>query len=275
MQILEDETEYLLVIEDQRRKRPNAPETSKRKHFERANQKRGRRDFEWHPPQQQSPHKNHPGNSEKNQRGGHQEERNSERFTWTAPDTEPHVEPPRSSEAKPLVLTPQTVKKIADQRLKEWSKDQKEYAEQQFQEVQKRKQEQKEPRKQVAVELGPKKPLIREIIEEEEAETLDQQKEDLRINRILDDQDEEARLRHERKLKAKREPDPAMKEEARRLLEQYLGETEKERKSRRDKEWLTARSQTQGVWNREVLDPLEKRRDQLKKEREDAGLTSI
>jgi hypothetical protein len=51
MQIIEDDTEYVLVIEEQRRKRPNAPGTSKRRHFERANQKRGRGDFEWHPPQ--------------------------------------------------------------------------------------------------------------------------------------------------------------------------------------------------------------------------------
>jgi hypothetical protein len=148
MQILEDETEYVLVVEDQRRKRPNAPGTSKRRHFERANQKRGRRDFEWHPPQEQSSHKNHPPGSEKNLSRGHQNEVNSERFTWTAPDTEPHVEPPGPEGWKPLVLEPQRVKlsaesvrKLADKRLGEWSKDQEEYTEQKFQEIERKKKE--------------------------------------------------------------------------------------------------------------------------------------
>jgi hypothetical protein len=42
MQILEEDAECVLVIEYQKRKRPNTPGTSKRRHFERANQKRGR-----------------------------------------------------------------------------------------------------------------------------------------------------------------------------------------------------------------------------------------
>jgi tRNA U54 and U55 pseudouridine synthase Pus10 len=57
MQILEEDAEYVLVIEDQKRKRANASGTSKRRHFERANQKRGRGDFQWSPPQEKDSHK--------------------------------------------------------------------------------------------------------------------------------------------------------------------------------------------------------------------------
>jgi hypothetical protein len=47
-QILEDDAEYILRIEEQKRKRPNTPGSSKSRHFERANQRR-RRDFTWSP----------------------------------------------------------------------------------------------------------------------------------------------------------------------------------------------------------------------------------
>jgi hypothetical protein len=146
MQILEENAEYVLAFEDQKRKRPNAPGTSKRKHFERANQKRGRRDFEWSPPQEKDSHKNDPPSHEaRRSRDGHHEEGNSERFTWTGPNPEPHVEPSRPAGWKPLVITPELVqlsedaeRKLADQRMKEWSKDQEEYTERQYQEVQKK-----------------------------------------------------------------------------------------------------------------------------------------
>jgi hypothetical protein len=52
MQILEDGSEYILRITGQKRKRPNAPGTSKRQHFERANQKKKKLkkgDFSWSP----------------------------------------------------------------------------------------------------------------------------------------------------------------------------------------------------------------------------------
>jgi hypothetical protein len=151
MQIIEDEAEYVLVIEDQRRKRPNAPGTSKRHHFERANQKGRRGDFEWHQPQEKSSHKNDPPSHEEGRsRGGHQDTEDSKRFTWTAPDTEPHVEPPRPAGWKPLVLVPQLVqlseeteRKLVDQRMKEWSKDQEEYAEQQYRETERKREEER------------------------------------------------------------------------------------------------------------------------------------
>jgi hypothetical protein len=46
---------------------------------------------------------------------------------------------------------------MADQRLREWSKDQEEFTEKQYQEVQRRLQEQKEPRAKEAVDPGPRK----------------------------------------------------------------------------------------------------------------------
>jgi hypothetical protein len=52
MQILEEEAEYVLRIMERKRKRPNAPAPSKRKHFERANHKKeGKGDFSWSPPE--------------------------------------------------------------------------------------------------------------------------------------------------------------------------------------------------------------------------------
>jgi hypothetical protein len=101
MQILEAEAEYLLIIRGRRKKEPNAPGSSKRKHYERANQKKWKRDFEWPPPQQSI--------------------------------VKPKVEPPRPPGWKPFVITPQAiqtqeeVRRIASQRLKEWGKDQEEY----------------------------------------------------------------------------------------------------------------------------------------------------
>jgi hypothetical protein len=93
-----------MPIADQRKEEeedPNAPGSSKRKHFERASQKRGKRDFVWAPPQQ--------------------------------PTVRPSVEPPRPPGWNPLVITPQAirseeeVRKIASQRLKESGKDQEDY----------------------------------------------------------------------------------------------------------------------------------------------------
>jgi colicin import membrane protein len=54
MQILEDGAEYILKITGRKRKRPNAPGTSKRKHFERANQKKRKQDFSWSPTERDS-----------------------------------------------------------------------------------------------------------------------------------------------------------------------------------------------------------------------------
>jgi hypothetical protein len=83
MPIIDDEAEYVLDIEEQRRRRPNSPGTSKRKHFERANQKKRRGDFEWHPPQPKESHKNDPPKEERRSRNDHKEG-DSRRFTWTA-----------------------------------------------------------------------------------------------------------------------------------------------------------------------------------------------
>jgi hypothetical protein len=117
----------VLVIEEQKRKRPNAPGSSKRRHFHRANQKRGRKDFNWNPPQERDSHKNDPQSHEARRSGdGHQEEENPDRFTWTS-GSEPHVEPPHPPGWKHLVITPHSVqlvqlsedadRKLADQRL--------------------------------------------------------------------------------------------------------------------------------------------------------------
>jgi hypothetical protein len=135
LQVIEDEAEYVLVIEEQKRRRPNSPGTSKRQHFQRANQKRRRKDFEWYAPPRVSPQKDSP-------RHEGRDIEDSRKFTWTAPATEPHVEPPRPAGWKPLVLTPQLVKlseegirKLADERMKDWSKDQEAYTEKQFREI--------------------------------------------------------------------------------------------------------------------------------------------
>jgi hypothetical protein len=185
-QVIDDEAEYVLVIEEQKRKRPNSPGTSKRQHFQRANQKRRRKDFEWYAPPQMSSQKIDPPSHEEGcSRGRHQAGGDSKRFTWTAPITEPHVEPPRPEGWKPLVLTPQLVqlseaaeRKLADERMKEWSKDQEEYTEREFQRVQKLKQDQKEPREEVAVDPGSREEhyeralkLLREITVENRNKT--------------------------------------------------------------------------------------------------------
>jgi hypothetical protein len=157
MQILEDRAEYVIRIEGYKRKRPNTPGSSKRKHFERANQKRGRKAFDWSPPQDSQ--KTNPRGPVKGcPEGRRQAEGDESRFIWKAPDTEPHVEPPRPEGWKPLVLTPKAVKKICDQRLDEWSKDQDEYMEREFQRVEERKRELRESRKEVAVDPDPIKP---------------------------------------------------------------------------------------------------------------------
>jgi hypothetical protein len=246
-QVIDDEAEYVLVIEEQKRKRPNSPGTSKRQHFERANQKRRRKDFEWYAPPDKSPPK------KLQKREEHQEERDPGRFTWIAPDTKPHVEPPRAEGWKPLdlALRPAEIKvrELAEQRMEEWSKDQEEYTERQFQEVQKRKQEHKEPRAKVAVDPGPPAPaeairssvcltkprkILGTFLDPDEAET----------KKYLDGRNEEERQRHERKAERER----AEQEKVRRELETnpLPEETENERKSRRDGEWLSVRFQLSG-----------------------------
>jgi hypothetical protein len=60
MQILEEEAEYVLRIVQWKRKRPNAPGTSKRKQFERANQKKRKGDFSWSPSEEKGSRKNDP-----------------------------------------------------------------------------------------------------------------------------------------------------------------------------------------------------------------------
>jgi hypothetical protein len=249
-QVIDDEAEYVLVIEEQKRKRPNSPGTSKRQHFERANQKRRKKDFEWYAP---------PGSrTSKIERGGELDKEDSKRFTWTAP-TEPHVEPPRPEGWKPLVLTPQKVRSICDQRLKEWSKDQEEYAEQQFQGVQKRIQEQKQEPRPVGVDSGPSTsaPVVgssssltgptalqRFFAHKERSIFVDPDERETKA--YLDARDEEARLRHERKLEQER----IQEERVRKELESnpLPEETERERKSRRDEEWLKARFRVAEVW---------------------------
>jgi hypothetical protein len=147
MQISEENAEYIIRIEERLRKRPNAPGSSKRRHFERANQKKNRAIFAWSPPLTEGPKKEPRRHEARRSEDGHEDE-DQRRFTWRPDDSRPYVEPPRPPDWKPLVLTPQLVqrsdeaeRKLADQRLKEWSKDREGYAEQQFQEVEKRKAE--------------------------------------------------------------------------------------------------------------------------------------
>jgi hypothetical protein len=73
-----------LRIEVRLRRIPNAPGSSKRKHFELANEKKTRRDFTWSP--------NQPDRGERRQQD------------------RPGVEPPRPQGWKPLILTAQAIR---------------------------------------------------------------------------------------------------------------------------------------------------------------------
>jgi hypothetical protein len=108
MQILDEDAEYIVRIEDQKRKRPNTLGSSKRKHFERVNQKRRRGDPTWSPPQDKSSQRTEPqSHGAKRSEAGHHEEGSSDRFTRTSDSKpDPHVEPPRSPGWKPLILVP-------------------------------------------------------------------------------------------------------------------------------------------------------------------------
>jgi hypothetical protein len=129
MQILEEDAEYVVRMEEQKRRHASAPGSSKRNHFEKANQKRGRKDFNWSPnPAGGSQRPVPKSHEESRSEDGHHVEGNPDRFTWTS-GSEPHIEPPRPPDWKPLVLTPQLIqlseegeRKLADQRMKEWRK---------------------------------------------------------------------------------------------------------------------------------------------------------
>jgi hypothetical protein len=82
MQILEEDAEYVLRIWEQKSKRPNAPGSRKRNHFQRANQKRGRKDFTWSPDQAGDFRRHDPTSHEaRRSKDGHHEEGKSDRFT--------------------------------------------------------------------------------------------------------------------------------------------------------------------------------------------------
>jgi hypothetical protein len=106
VQVLQAEADYRLIIIERKRKRPNAPGSSKRRHFERANQrKRKAADFCWRPPDEQ---------------------------VRARPD--PRIEPSRPPGWKPLIVVPELVclseegeRKLADQRMRAWSQDQVEF----------------------------------------------------------------------------------------------------------------------------------------------------
>jgi hypothetical protein len=118
VQVMQEGAVFRLIIVARKQRRPNAPGSSKRRHFERANRgKRKVEDFSWRP-----------------EEGGAQKK------------PEPRVEPPRPPGWKPLIIAPELVRtseeglrKLADRRMKEWSKDHEEYTEQQLREVQKKK----------------------------------------------------------------------------------------------------------------------------------------
>jgi hypothetical protein len=63
MKVLEEKAAYIVRIEDQRGGRPNAPGSSKSRHYERANQKRSRWSFSWSAPPEKGP-KNEPRSHE-------------------------------------------------------------------------------------------------------------------------------------------------------------------------------------------------------------------
>jgi hypothetical protein len=86
LQILEEQAEFKLSIEARLRRTPNAPGTSKRKHFEAANQKRRKDDFTWSP-------------------GDQPEQTKRQTRKQQTRTSEPHVEPPRPPGWTPLVLT--------------------------------------------------------------------------------------------------------------------------------------------------------------------------
>jgi hypothetical protein len=205
-QVIDDEAEYVLVIEEQKRKRPNSPGTSKRKHFERANQKRRRKDFEWYAP------------SEKSTQVVIQKRGDSKRFTRTAPDTEPHVEPPRPEGWKPLVLTAQLVqlsedaeRKLADDRMKEWSKDQEEYSERQFREIEEKKADLKSQaeaekrRVEIERQAQVKKELERKAALKSQAEEAEKRRVEIEMQPALKAQAEIERSNQEAREKAQAE----------------------------------------------------------------------
>jgi hypothetical protein len=94
MQILEENAEYIVRIEERLRRRPNAPGSSERRHFERANQKKSRASFTWSPPLIEGPKSEPKSHEARRSKVGH-EDGGPGRFTWTAPEPEPHVESPR------------------------------------------------------------------------------------------------------------------------------------------------------------------------------------
>jgi hypothetical protein len=165
IQILEEETVFVIRIEDRLRRRPNTPGSSERRHFERANQKKGKRSFIWSAPTETGPEKELKSQEHRGSKAGH-EDGDLGRFTWTVSESEPHVEPPRPPGWKLLVINPQFVqlseeaeRTLADQRMKEWSKDQKGYTEREFQLVQAKHQERAGKEKLIWAQLEAKRRL--------------------------------------------------------------------------------------------------------------------
>jgi hypothetical protein len=120
MQVLEEEVDYIIRIEKRKRRRLKAPGSSKRKHSERADQKRRRGDLTWIPNPEQDPHP-------KVEPQSHEAKRRDQ------PKPEPHVETPRPDGWKPLVPTPkilrtqEDVMREANKKLAGSGKDQEKY----------------------------------------------------------------------------------------------------------------------------------------------------
>jgi hypothetical protein len=239
MQILEGNAEYIVRIEERLRRRPNAPGSSKRRHFERANQKKGRESFTWSPPQQEGLKNGSKSHEARRSKTG-RDEGDPGRFSWTAePDTRPHVEPPRPAGWKTLVLTPQPVqlseegeRKLADERMAEWAEDQEEHTERQYQEIQERRatsEPRKEEKRRIEFAGGKRQeekkvpvPSIQEI------ETREKKEETTQVYRCLD------LLRWLENLCNRSNPGPF--ERWLKRLDDYPADVRREAASRRQKE---------------------------------------
>jgi hypothetical protein len=176
--------------------------------------------------------------------------------------------------------------------MKEWSKDQEEYTEGQFREIEEKKtalksQAEVERKKQAEIERQTQQEIQRkrredeeensalklqalkrkEVLRREEAEFESLSREARERDRkksdeeILNAGDEGERLRHERSLEIER----LKEEEVRKEIERNKEESDQERKSRRVLEWLTKRFQLQAEWKKK-FDPLKLQEAKMVKE---------
>jgi hypothetical protein len=145
-------------------------------------------------------------------------------------------------------LSEEAERKLADQRMKVWSKDQEEYTDRQFREIEEKKmalksQAEEDAREKAEIErqnqVAKEKFLAEQRRFQEEASP-----------KCLNPRDEEERLRNERKLEAQRLRREKIQEEVERNPPPK--ELAKERQSRRDLEWMQKRFKTMREWDSQI-----------------------